>query len=797
MTDNIANQKYPVLPLRDFVVFPYMITPLFVGRERSIDALNEVLDNNKKILLSSQVDYSCLDPDINQLHSVGTVANVLQIMKIPDGTVKVLVEGLYKVKILSDTGNDKFFEVFARVIHDDFKKNTSLDAMVRVAIMQFEEYIKLSGKAPKELISALNSLEDNSKIIYTICAHLLLKINDRQKFLEINQLEEALNFIIKFIEKEISILQTEKTIRDSIKNHMKKVQKEYYLNEQIKAIQKELGDTTQDELDNLRKQVLAKTMPKEAKDKCLSELKKLSSMNAVSAEAVVARNYIDWLLCLPWNKKKKTQPIDLAKALAQLNEDHYGLEKIKDRVIEYLAVQKRTKKNNGSILCLVGPPGVGKTSFVKSIAKASDREFVRVSLGGVYDECEIRGHRKTYIGAMPGKIIQSMKKVKYSNVLFLLDEIDKICSDYRGDPASALLEVLDPEHNSSFQDNYIEVNYDLSNIFFVCTANSLNMPQPLLDRMEIIHLSGYTEDEKLAIAKNYLLSKQRDINGLKENEITISDDSLLDIIRFYTREAGVRELDRQISKLLRKVVKQIVEKSKKTVAINKIDILKKYLGVQKYKYGQVSKSNEIGVVTGLAWTEFGGDILSIESIILPGKGDIVFTGSLGNIMQESIKAAKSYVYANLDRFGIDYHELEKKDIHVHFPEGAIPKDGPSAGAGICLSILSVLLNLPVLSNIAMTGEITLRGKIIPIGGLKEKLLAALRSGIDIVLVPEENKKELSEIPDKIKKSLKIIQVSHISEVFKYSFSDNPKDFNWDDIVRADCKKIDENNIITH
>jgi len=755
---------YPVLPLRDIVVFPHMIVPLFVGREKSVKALEDVMSNDKKILLVSQKDANDDDPDVDDIFKVGTVATVLQLLKLPDGTVKVLVEGGERAKIIRFVDNDDFFEAEAEIDLPVVKDSKELQGLVSSVVKQFEQYIKVNKKIPPEVMGNVNKIDDPAKLSDVVASYLSLTISSKQELLENSDLLSRLEKIYSVMEGEIGVMQVEKKIRHRVKNQMEKTQREYYLNEQMKAIQKELGDSddAKDEVTELEEKIQATKLTKEANEKAVGELKKLKSMSPMSAEATVVRNYLDWMLSVPWHKNSKTK-LDLVEAENILNEDHYGLEKVKERILEYLAVQKRTKKIKGPILCLVGPPGVGKTSLGKSIARATGRNFVRFSVGGVRDEAEIRGHRRTYIGSMPGKVIQSMKKAGSSNPMFLLDEIDKMGSDFRGDPASALLEVLDPEQNNKFNDHYLEVDYDLSSVMFVTTANTLNMPQPLLDRMEVISLSGYTEDEKVEIAKRHLISKQMKDHGLNGQEWSISDGALREVIRCYTREAGVRNLERELAKLVRKAVKEIVLGQVTSVKITCRN-LEKYGGVKRFKYGELEDEDMVGVTTGLAWTEVGGVILQIEAISSPGKGKVTITGKLGDVMQESIKAAMSYVRSRALEFGIQPSIFDNTDIHIHLPEGATPKDGPSAGVGMITSIVSILTDNPVKRDVAMTGEISLRGRVLSIGGLKEKLLAALRSGIKTVLIPEDNVKDLAEIPDNVIRGLDIIPVRKVAEV---------------------------------
>jgi len=766
MSEQSTSAIFPVLPLRDIVVFPHMIVPLFVGREKSIHALEEVMKDDKQILLVAQKNAAQDDPGRDDIYRVGTISSVLQLLKLPDGTVKVLVEGQARARITSFIDNPRFFQVRAELLSDRPSDPREIEALVRAVTSQFDQLVKLSKKVPPEVLVSLQQIDDPGKLADTIAAHLTLKIPEKQQLLETTSLAERLERLYAFMEGEISVLQVEKRIRTRVKRQMEKTQREYYLNEQMKAIQKELGELEdgKDELGELEKRIKKTKLSKEAREKAQAELKKLRTMSPMSAEATVVRNYLDWLLSIPWNKRTKVST-DLKQAQEILDADHYGLEKVKERIIEYLAVQQRVGKMKGPILCLVGPPGVGKTSLGKSLAKATGRNFVRVSLGGVRDEAEIRGHRRTYIGSMPGKIIQGMKKAKSSNPLFMLDEIDKLGSDFRGDPSSALLEVLDPEQNANFNDHYLEVDYDLSDVMFVCTANTLRMPQPLLDRLEIIRIPGYTEDEKIEIAKRHLIPKQRKQHGLKEEEWSISDEALVDLIRYYTREAGVRNLEREIANLARKSLREILAEGKKAVKITRKN-LEKYAGVRRYRFGEAELEDQIGVTTGLAWTEVGGELLQVEAVTVPGKGKMTVTGKLGEVMQESVQAARSWVRSRARELGIPVETFDKTDIHVHVPEGATPKDGPSAGVAMVTSIVSVLTRIPVKASVAMTGEITLRGRVLPIGGLKEKLLAALRGGLQTVIIPKENEKDLAEIPDNVKKALKIVPVATIDEVLR-------------------------------
>jgi len=778
VTDQI--EQYPVLPLRDIVVFPHMIVPLFVGRDKSVRALEDVMKDDKQILLVAQKNAAQDDPEAGDIYSVGTVSTVLQLLKLPDGTVKVLVEGTTRARITGFSGNPEFFEAQATVINDSTADEQELEALSRSVVSQFEQYIKLNKKIPPEVLVSINQIEHPSKLADTIASHLALKISEKQELLETDSVSERLERVYAHMEAEIGVLQVEKKIRNRVKRQMEKTQREYYLNEQLKAIQKELGETEEgkDETSEIEEKINKTKLTKEADEKARAELKKLKSMSPMSAEATVVRNYLDWILGIPWKKRTRTKK-NLNEAQAILDKDHYGLEKVKERIIEYLAVQQRTNKVSGPILCLVGPPGVGKTSLGKSIGRATGRNFVRMSLGGVRDESEIRGHRRTYIGSMPGKVVQGMKKAKSSNPLFLLDEVDKMGQDWRGDPASALLEVLDPEQNNTFNDHYLEVDYDLSDVMFVTTANTMNMPGPLLDRMEIIRLSGYTEDEKIEIANRHLIDKQVKNHGLKEGEWSISESGLRDLIRYYTRESGVRNLEREIANLARKAVKEILTGKDKTIKISKRN-LSNYAGIRRYRYGEIEKDDLVGVVTGLAWTEVGGELLSIESVLVPGKGKMTITGKLGDVMTESIQAAKSYVQSRATDFGIKPPIFTKKDIHIHVPEGATPKDGPSAGVGMVTSIVSVLTGIPVNKEVAMTGEVTLRGRVLPIGGLKEKLLAALRGGIKTVLIPKDNEKDLEEIPDNVKRGMRIIPVSMVDEVLVHALVSPLTPIEWDD-----------------
>ena len=773
-----GKELYPVLPLRDIVVFPYMIVPLFVGREKSIAALEEVMRADKQILLAAQKNAGDDEPATDAIFEVGTLASVLQLLKLPDGTVKVLVEGTSRARIKSYTEREEYFEAEVERIPDQSGAKDEIEALARSAVSQFENYVKLNKKISPEVLGTISQIEDPSKLADTIASHLAVKISDKQEVLEVTTISERLERVYALMESEISVLQVEKKIRSRVKRQMEKTQREYYLNEQMKAIQKELGDTDErDDIAEFEEKIENTKLSKEARDKALAELKKLKQMSPMSAEATVVRNYLDWLLSIPWGIKGKVKK-DLEEAQATLDLEHYGLEKVKERILEYLAVQARTNKLKGPILCLVGPPGVGKTSLGKSIANATGREFVRMSLGGVRDEAEIRGHRRTYIGSMPGKVIQSMKKAKRNNPLFLLDEIDKMGQDFRGDPASALLEVLDPEQNATFNDHYLEVDYDLSNVMFVTTANTLNIPPPLMDRMELIRIAGYTENEKLEIAKRHLLKEQQNAHGLEDGEWSVDDDALMELIRRYTREAGVRSLEREIAKLARKSVKEIITSSKKSVRITTAN-LQDYLGVPKYRYGEAETTDQIGIVTGLAWTEVGGELLTIEGVSMPGKGKMSVTGNLRDVMKESIQAASAYIRSRSVDFGIRPSQFEKRDIHVHVPEGATPKDGPSAGVAMTTAIISVLTGIPVRRDVAMTGEITLRGRVLPIGGLKEKLLAAMRGGIKTVIIPEENLKDLADIPDEVKMKLEIIPAARFDDVLKIALVRQPEPMTWD------------------
>ena len=772
------TQTFPVLPLRDIVVYPKMIVPLFVGRSKSIRALQKVVDSDSAVVLLTQKDAAVEDPDFDDIYQVGTLGSVLQMLKLPDGTMKVLIEGIRRVKVEKFLPNEDFIEADVSDLKESEHKSMEQEALARAVVSQFEEYVKLSKKTPPEVLASVNQIEDYSKLADTIASHLSLKVAEKQELLEASTLKTRFEKILNFMNAEMTLLEVENKIKTRVKKQMEKSQKEYYLNEQMKAIQKELGDDEQEEFSQYMKKIEKTKLSPEAKEKATAELKKLKTMGPMSSEATVVRNYLDWLLDIPWQNPSKVNK-DLERAKEILDRDHYGLDKVKERILEYLAVQARADKVKGPILCLVGPPGVGKTSLGRSIAEATGRKFVRTSLGGMRDEAEIRGHRRTYIGSMPGKIIKGMKKAGTSNPLFLLDEIDKLGNDWRGDPSSALLEVLDPEQNSAFNDHYLEVDYDLSDVMFITTANSLDMPRPLLDRMEIIRLSGYTEEEKIQIAKQHLVPKILAENTLKPKELEISDDAIRDIIRYYTREAGVRNLERELAKIARKAVKEIImaeeakrsskSKSKKAV-VKTIKVmaknLKDYLGVIRYRYGEAEESDHIGVTTGLAWTEVGGDILFIEAVDMPGKGKVIQTGKLGDVMKESIETAFSVVRAHSKSLGIDPEVFEKTDVHVHVPEGATPKDGPSAGIAMYTTLVSVFTKTPVRKDVAMTGEITLQGRVLPIGGLKEKLLSALRAGIKTVIIPKDNEKDLAEIPEIVTKEMKIIPVEEVSEVLK-------------------------------
>ena len=801
------SEIFPVLPLRDIVVFPSMVVPLFVGREKSVRALEEVVKREGKILLVTQKNGGVDDPKESDIYRMGTIGNILQLLRLPDGTVKVLVEGVSRARITDFVDNKDYFQVVAALADEQDGEKQETEAMFRTVLGQFEQYVKLNKKIQPETLGTVSKITSPSLLADTIAAHMSVDIAEKQKILEMMVVPERLEHIFSLMENEISVLNTERRIRSRVKRQMEKTQREYYLNEQMKAIQKELGESEdgKDEVGEIEAKIQKLRLSKEAKEKVLSEVKKLRTMSSISAEASVIRNYLDWITSIPW--KKQTRIIsDLKLAQKVLDEDHFGLEKVKERILEYLAVQQRTKQVKSQILCIVGPPGVGKTSLAKSIARATGRNFVRISLGGVRDEAEIRGHRRTYIGSMPGKIIQSMKKAKSSNPLMLLDELDKMGSDFRGDPAAALLEVLDPEQNSTFSDHYLEVEYDLSDVMFVATANSMNMPRPLLDRMEIIRIPGYTEDEKIHIAKRHLISKQMKNHGLKKDEWSISEDALHDIIRYYTREAGVRGLEREIANASRKAVKEILLKGRKMIKVTAKN-LGKFAGVRKYSFGEAEKEDLVGMVTGLAWTEVGGELLVIEAVTMPGKGKTSITGKLGDVMQESVQAAISYVRSRSLDFGVIPPRFQTTDIHIHVPEGATPKDGPSAGIAMTTAIVSVLTGIAVKKNVAMTGEVTLRGRVLPIGGLKEKLLAALRGGLTTVLIPQENVKDLEEIPENVKRDLTIIPVNTVDDVLKHALVSAPQPIEWKDPkdavaaavvpVAAPAVTPDGDGIITH
>jgi ATP-dependent Lon protease len=764
-------QTLPVLPLRDIVVFPHMIVPLFVGRDKSVRALESVMRGDKKIVLVTQKDAKLDTPMVKDLYRFGTIGTVLQLLKLPDGTVKVLIEGGERVAVENFHDNENFFEATITMQPDpktvDVKE---LESLSRAALSQFDQYSKLGKKIATDVVTSLGQLEDASKLADSMAAHLPMKIAEKQELLEVLPLKDRFEKLFTYLESEIDVMEVEKKIRKRVKGQMEKSQRDYYLNEQIKAIQKELGDGEEgaNEVKELEEKIAKLNLPKEAKAKAISELKKLKMMSPMSAESTVVRNYLDWVISVPWGKRTKTQK-DLRKAEAVLNEDHYSLEKIKERILEYIAVQQRTQKVKGSILCLVGPPGVGKTSLGKSIARATGRKFVRIALGGVHDESEIRGHRRTYIGALPGKIIQGMKKAGTSNPVFLLDEIDKMGSDSRGDPSAALLEVLDPEQNNSFNDHYLEMDYDLSDVMFICTANSLNIPRPLMDRMELVRLSGYTEDEKLVIAKTHIVPKQIEANGLKADEIEIKDEAIRDLIRYYTRESGVRSLEREINNLGRKAVKRILLKEDKSVVVDSSN-LADFAGIRKHRFDEIEKEALVGIVNGLAWTEVGGELLPIEAVTVPGEGKVTATGSLKDVMKESITAAEMLIKSRAKDFGINPKIFKEKNIHLHVPDGSTPKDGPSAGIAMVTSIVSVMTGIPIRNDVAMTGEITLRGRVFPIGGLKEKLLAALRGGVKTVMIPHENQKDLAEIPDNVKEGLKIISVESIDQVLEHALA---------------------------
>jgi ATP-dependent Lon protease len=803
MSELIEEQlaAIPVLPLRDVVVYPHMVIPLFVGREKSIKALEAAMEDNKQILLVAQKSAAEDDPTMEDLYRIGTISSILQLLKLPDGTVKVLVEGNRRARIVAFMGEEEYFTAQVKQYEEESIDERESEVLVRSLTNQFDQYVKLNKKIPPEILTSLSSIEDPSRLVDTIAAHMSLKIDEKQQILEMTDLRERLEHLMGLMESEIDLLQVEKRIRGRVKRQMEKSQREYYLNEQMKAIQKELGDMEDvpNEMEELEKKIETAGMSKEAKTKAKGELNKLKMMSPMSAEATVVRNYLDWLLSVPWKKRSKVRR-DLARAEQVLEEDHYGLEKVKERILEYLAVQQRMKKMKGPILCLVGPPGVGKTSVGKSIARATNRKFIRMALGGVRDEAEIRGHRRTYIGSMPGKIVQNLAKIETRNPLFLLDEIDKMAMDFRGDPASALLEVLDPEQNHTFNDHYLEVDFDLSETMFVATSNTMNIPGPLLDRMEVIRLSGYTEDEKINIAERYLIQKQIKNNGLKDDEVSITEDAVRDIIRYYTREAGVRNLEREIAKICRKTVKEILlDKDVVRVEVTP-ENLEKYLGVKRFRFGRAEEHDQVGQVTGLAWTEVGGELLTIETAVIPGKGKHSITGQLGDVMKESIQAALTVVRSRAKMLGIEPEVFEKSDIHVHVPEGAIPKDGPSAGIGMCTALVSALTDIPVRADVAMTGEITLRGEVLPIGGLKEKLLAARRGGIKTVMIPEENTRDLADIPETIKGNLDIHPVKWIDEVFEIALSHLPEPLNdeADEVVKStEDKKVEKTNTVRH
>lgn len=794
---------YPVLSLRDVVVFPHMVIPLFVGRDKSIHALEKVVQGDQEVVLLSQRDPTIDNPTDEDLYRVGTIAKVLQLLRLPDGTVKVLLEGERRIKVAKWLSSEPFFEAEVQPYEEKLDSPQETKALVRTLVAQFDQYTKLQKKIPSDLTSTISEIHEPSKLSDVIAAHLSFKLEEKQELLETQSVSERLEKVINFIEGEIGVMQAEKRIRSRVKRQMEKTQREYYLNEQLKAIQKELGEGEEgkDELTELEDKIRNAKLTKDARDKAMSELKKLKQMSPMSAEATVIRNYLDWVVEIPWEEETHVKK-NLKKAQQVLDEDHYGLEKVKERIIEYLAVQNRVGKIHGPLLCLVGPPGVGKTSLGKSVARATGRNFVRMSLGGVRDEAEIRGHRRTYIGSMPGKIIQGMKKAKSVNPLFLLDEIDKLGADWRGDPSSALLEVLDPEQNNTFNDHYLEMDYDLSNVLFITTANTLNMPQPLLDRMEIIRISGYTEAEKVQIAIRHLIPKQMKSHGLKKSEFSITEAATRDLIRTYTQEAGVRGLEKEIANLCRKAVRYLASPKHKSIKITTKN-LSKYAGIPRYRFGIAYMEDAVGVTTGLAWTEVGGELLSIEAVMLPGKGKMQITGKLGEVMQESVQAAASYVKSNAPKFGIQPPLFDKRDIHVHVPEGATPKDGPSAGIAMCTSIVSVLTGIPVRKDVAMTGEITLRGRVLPIGGLKEKLLAAHRGGIKVVIIPKDNQKDLSEIPVAVKKGLKIVPVSRVEEVLSLALKERLRPIKWNEeleAIAAQKKSVEdasEEKIITH
>ncbi len=797
----IDGQSSAVLPLRDIVVFPHMIVPLFVGREKSVRALEEVMKEEKQILLLTQKSAGDDDPSADGLYRIGTLATVLQLLKLPDQTVRVLVEGKSRAQVKSFSPRADFFQALIEPVKEEDGAKQESEALVRSVRANFENYIKLNKKIPAETLASVAQIEEPGKLADTVASHLMVKISDRQQLLEALNTRDRLERVLGLIEGEIGVMQVERKIRSRVKRQMEKTQREYYLNEQLKAIQKELGEGEEgrDELSELEDKIKKTKFSKEAREKCVAEMKKLRQMSPMSAEATVVRNYLDWMLSVPWGKRTRVKK-DIVRAEEILNEDHYGLDKVKERIIEYLAVQQRAKKMKGPILCLVGPPGVGKTSLGKSVARATGREFVRMSLGGIRDEAEIRGHRRTYIGSMPGKIIQSMKKAKAANPLFLLDEVDKLGADWRGDPSAALLEVLDPEQNHSFNDHYLEVDFDLSDVMFITTANTLRMPQPLLDRMEIIRIPGYTEDEKVEIAKRHLISKLVSAHGLKEGEWSIDDDALRGLIRYYTREAGVRNLERELANLARKAVKEIVSGNVKKINFT-LKNYEDFAGIRKFRYGELEGEDQVGAVTGLAWTEFGGETLTIESVMVPGKGRFQATGTLGDVMKESIDAARSYVRSKALTYGIKPPIFDKRDIHVHVPEGATPKDGPSAGIAMATSIVSVFTGIPVRREVAMTGELTLRGRVLPIGGLKEKLLAALRAGLKTVIIPSDNEKDLADIPDNVKNGLKIIPVSNMEEVLKIAIVRQPIPIDWEEPEDVNSSPVnndaEENQVVTH
>ncbi len=797
----IDGQSSAVLPLRDIVVFPHMIVPLFVGREKSVRALEEVMKEEKQILLLTQKSAGDDDPSADGLYRIGTLATVLQLLKLPDQTVRVLVEGKSRAQVKSFSPRADFFQALIEPVKEEDGAKQESEALVRSVRANFENYIKLNKKIPAETLASVAQIEEPGKLADTVASHLMVKISDRQQLLEALNTRDRLERVLGLIEGEIGVMQVERKIRSRVKRQMEKTQREYYLNEQLKAIQKELGEGEEgrDELSELEDKIKKTKFSKEAREKCVAEMKKLRQMSPMSAEATVVRNYLDWMLSVPWGKRTRVKK-DIVRAEEILNEDHYGLDKVKERIIEYLAVQQRAKKMKGPILCLVGPPGVGKTSLGKSVARATGREFVRMSLGGIRDEAEIRGHRRTYIGSMPGKIIQSMKKAKAANPLFLLDEVDKLGADWRGDPSAALLEVLDPEQNHSFNDHYLEVDFDLSDVMFITTANTLRMPQPLLDRMEIIRIPGYTEDEKVEIAKRHLISKLVSAHGLKESEWSIDDDALRGLIRYYTREAGVRNLEREFANLARKAVKEIVSGNVKKINFT-LKNYEDFAGIRKFRYGELEGEDQVGAVTGLAWTEFGGETLTIESVMVPGKGRFQATGTLGDVMKESIDAARSYVRSKALTYGIKPPIFDKRDIHVHVPEGATPKDGPSAGIAMATSIVSVFTGIPVRREVAMTGELTLRGRVLPIGGLKEKLLAALRAGLETVIIPSDNEKDLADIPDNVKNGLKIIPVSNMEEVLKIAIVRQPIPIDWEEPEDVNPSPVnndaEENQVVTH